>query len=283
MILSAVAVFLAVIILAATVFLCLNPQYPFIAGEFFGVRCKNTELSKVEPSGLDSVTLGALSADERVRFEESLMLVNTDFTLADDFAPDIVNYNDTGVQMNVCMTEHYASLSAAVKEKTGERLLVSSDFRTSEQQQEEFESAPAVATKPGASEHQTGLALDVYVPYYASYGFLKTEAGRFVNSECWKYGFIIRYPVFGEKETGIVFEPWHIRYVGFPHAKIIYNDHLTLEEYLASLEVGAWYEAEGYLISRQSSPDGSLFIPSEFKEAVISPDNMGGYVVTVSK
>lgn len=122
----------------------------------------------------------------------------------------------------------------------------------------------------------------MYVPYYASYGFLKTEAGRFVNSECSEYGFIIRYPSYGKSKTGVKFEPWHIRYVGEPHAKVIYNNHMTLEEYIASLEIGIWYEAQGYLISRQTlSGDGTLALPSGYARAVISPDNTGYYIITV--
>lgn len=269
------------ILAAAAVFLCLNPQYPFIAGEFIGVRCKKTEFTAVLPEGLYKKSIGELADDDRVRFDQSLMLVNTDHMLGDNFVPEIGSYGDSGVQMNVCMMQSYAALSSAVNEKTGERLLVSSDYRTYEQQVEEYDKDPTVATKPGASEHQTGLALDVYVPYFASYGFIKNEAGRFVDSECWKYGFIIRYPVYGEKETGIVFEPWHIRYVGEPHAGIIYNNHLTLEGYIDLLEDGTWYSSDGYMISRQTPSDSTLVLPADFREAVISPDNTGGYIITL--
>lgn len=278
-----IAVISAVIALIAGVgvFLFMNPQYMFVIGEYFGVRCDKAELTATEPDGLSRTALDELADDSRVRFDQSLMLVNTDHMLDDGFTADTVPYGDTGVIMNECMTDAFAALSAAITEKTGERLLVSSDFRTTEQQEAEYEDAPSVATKPGASEHQTGLALDVYVKYYASYGFLKNEAGRFCDAECWKYGFIVRYPVFGKNETGIVFEPWHIRYVGEPHAKIIYNNRLTLEEYVTSFEVGKWYSFDGYLISRQDTRDGAVTLPSEFRECVISPDNTGYSIITV--
>ncbi len=277
-----VCICIALIVAALAAFLLLNPQYTFAAGEYIGVNRKKVEMTKVSPGGLCSFTLDELGGDPRVRFDQSLMLVNKEHPLSYGFSPELAEYRDTGVMMNTCMTEAYASLSAAVAEKTGERLLVSSDYRTYEQQKEEYDASPTVATVPGASEHQTGLALDVYVKYYASYGFLKTEAGRFVNSECGKYGFIIRYPVYGEDETGIAFEPWHIRYVGMPHADIIYNNHITLEGYIGSLEKGAWYEAGGYLISRQDpGEDSSLQLPGEYGAAVISPDNTGAYIITV--
>ncbi len=272
------------VIIAAAAVLILNKHYIFIAGEYIGVNCDKIELAETVPDGITRRTLDELRADSRVTFDESMMLVNTEYVLRDDFAPAISEYNDTGVLMNDCMKDAYASLSAAVSEKFDVRLLVSSDYRTAEEQANEYNEAPAVATVPGASEHQTGLALDVYVPYYASYGFIKTDAGQFVDRECWKYGFIIRYPVYGKSSTGIPYEPWHLRYVGAPHAKIIYNNRMTLEKYIKSLEVGKWYDVDGYLISRQTlDDDAGLDMPSDFAGAVISPDNTGYYIITVQK
>lgn len=116
--------------------------------------------------------------------------------------------------------------------------------------------------------------------YFAGQGFLKSKAGQFVNSESWKYGFIIRYPSYGKSSTGIKFEPWHIRYVGKPHAAIIYNDRLTLEKYIDSLKKGEWYAADGYLISRQELGE-KVNMPKSYSSAVISPDNTGCYIITV--
>ena len=211
------------------------------------------------------------------------MLVNTEYTLEKDFVPDIEEYKDTTVYMSRCMLDAYARLSAAVKERTGKKLYVSSDFRTAEEQEELYLEDPLTATLPGASEHQTGLSLDVYVAYYAGDGFIKSFAGRFVNANSWRYGFIIRYPSYAEDVTGIRYEPWHIRYVGHPHADVIYNNHITLEEYVLSLSVGEWYEIEGYLVCRQAlSEQGTFELPNSFEKCVISPDNTGYYIVTVN-
>ena len=68
------------------------------------------------------------------------------------------------------------ALSAAVKDQTGNKLYVSSDFRTAEEQQVLYDEDPLTATLPGASEHQTGLALDVYVAYYAGDAFIKSPS-----------------------------------------------------------------------------------------------------------
>lgn len=242
-----------------------NSYLLFILGENIGVNCDKIEMRAVYPDGMKSCSLDELSSDERVRFEQSAMLVNEEYPLGDGFIPYVSGYKDTDVQMNECMVKAYERLSQAVSGETGERLFVASAYRTQEEQRTLYEEDPSAANAPGASEHQTGLGLDVYAPYYAGFGFIKTEAGQFVNSECWKYGFIIRYPSCGKTKTGMKYEPWHIRYVGEPHAKIIYNNHLTLEEYIESLENGAWYEADHCLISRQRADEsGSLSLPDSF-------------------
>ncbi len=228
-------------------------------------------------------SIAELETDSRVNFDQSLLLINTVYTLPKDFAPDIGEYKDTEVFMNRCALDAYARLSAAVTEESEKKLYVSSDFRDAEEQARLYLEDPTTATLPGASEHQSGLCLDVYVAYFAGDGFLRSPAGRFVNRSCHEYGFIIRYPSYGEDVTGIRFEPWHIRYVGQPHADIIYGNRLTLEEYILSMEIGAWYEADGYLICRQSlSEGGTLTLPAAFSSCVISPDNTGCYIVTVA-
>lgn len=260
----------------------LFPHYWFIAGEYLGLRCDKEELSAIEVTDLVAYSLSELMESGSVVFNQSLILINGENLLANDFQPDIVEYKDTGVMMNRCVPDAYQAVSAAVAEMYDEKLYISSDYRTEEEQEELHKADQLTAAQPGSSEHEAGLALDVYVPYYAGFGFIKSKAGRYVNEACWKYGFIIRYPSFGESETGIPFEPWHLRYVGEPHSKIIYNNHLTLEEYIQSLHMGVWYETDGYILSRQqANADGSLLMPNDFGKATISPDNTGCYVITI--
>ena len=82
---------------------------------------------------------------------------------------------------------------------------------------------------PGTSEHQTGLAADIK-------GSQKVYDWLAENS--WKYGFILRYPDDKIDITGIIFEPWHFRYVGTTMAKDVYESGLCLEEYLEALKQG---------------------------------------------
>ncbi|MCR5000531.1 MAG: M15 family metallopeptidase [Lachnospiraceae bacterium] len=92
---------------------------------------------------------------------------------------------------------------------------------------------------PGTSEHELGMALDIVTPSYTALneGFERTEAGRWLKNNAFKYGFILRYPKGKEYITGIIFEPWHYRYVGKEAATEIKNRGLTLEEYLEELEL----------------------------------------------
>ena len=229
-----------------------------------------------------SASLSSLLADSRTTFDDSLMLINTDKLIKDDCEFVIVEYNDSGVYMNSCITEAYAAISREVKERFDEKLYISSAYRTAEEQARQIVEEGDKAQSVGASEHQAGLAVDVYVMYYGGAAFLKHDAGQWVNSNCQDYGFIIRYPYYGEKETGIGYEPWHLRYVGFPHSEIIAKSSLTLEGYLDSLKKDVFYsyesDGESWLIVRRS---GETFnVPEDYESVVISPDNCGGYVLT---
>lgn len=217
-----------------------------------------------------------------LQMDETLLLVNGSHPLPSGYEPSLETYKETDVEMDGRTTEAYELLSREVEKRFGTPLYIKSSYRTREEQEQEKEEQPEVAASAGASEHETGLALDVYVPYYAGYGFLKSEAGQYVYENCWKYGFIIRYPYGKEEETGIPFEPWHLRYVGLPHAEIMYKNSWTLEEYLEGLEPGKFYRYESaqgtYLISRQEGEN--LQVPQGLEELRISPDNQGYYVIS---
>lgn len=84
-----------------------------------------------------------------------------------------------------------------------------------------------VVAYPGTSEHHLGLAIDI-VGTDAMYAWLQAHS--------WEYGFIVRYPENKIDVTGIIYEPWHIRYVGKEMAKAVYESGLCLEEYLQMLK-----------------------------------------------
>lgn len=88
-----------------------------------------------------------------------------------------------------------------------------------------------IAARPGFSEHQTGLAVDLNTGDPSFSVFIKTETYQWVSQNCTKYGFILRYPHGKEDITGYRFESWHYRYVGVNLALKITKLGLTLDEY----------------------------------------------------
>ncbi len=228
---------------------------------------------------LVEVSLDALLQDPRTQCDQSLLLINSAHPLQEDFVPEVEEYGQSGVQMNACLLSPYAALSGEVYARYGEPLYIISSFRTAQEQQTiAQEKSEDIAAGVGESEHQAGLALDVYVQGYGGSSFLKTPVGQFVNSEGWRYGFIIRYPYYGTEETGISFEPWHIRYVGQPHAELITSNRWTLEEYYEQLQSGVYYSYENYCFSRQEGE--SFRIPADFEACVLSEDNQGAWILT---
>ena len=96
--------------------------------------------------------------------------------------------------------------------------------------------AGEVVKRPGFSEHNTGLAVDLYGSgdYSLTASFAKTNAYKWLMENCADYGFILRFPKGKESVTGVIYEAWHFRYVGDPEiAHKIMDSGLCLEEYLA--------------------------------------------------
>ncbi len=93
-----------------------------------------------------------------------------------------------------------------------------------------LEKADTYSARPGHSEHQTGLVIDVNT---VDMTFDNTAESTWLKNNCYNYGFIIRYPKGKEEITGYMYEPWHLRYVGKELAKKLYNNGfwITLEEY----------------------------------------------------
>lgn len=93
--------------------------------------------------------------------------------------------------------------------------------------------APVASMPPGQSEHQSGLAFDITSDDHRamSAAFSKTEQAQWLRDHAHEFGFILRYPEGKEHITGVVFEPWHFRYVGEELAAYLYENDLTLEEF----------------------------------------------------
>ncbi len=139
------------------------------------------------------------------------------------------------------------ALFAGAKED-GITFYATSGFRSYSTQKAIFErkletmsekAANASVAKPGYSEHQTGLAMDVEGETSKGSGlvqdFAHTPEGKWLGEHCHEYGYIIRYPEGKTQIHGYIYEPWHIRYVGKEAAAQIAAMDITLEEYILLL------------------------------------------------
>jgi len=182
-----------------------------------------------------------------------LLLVNNRHPIPEDYAFTLGTIRGS-LQCDERIIPEFMSMLQAAKED-GITLEVCSPYRTLERQEllfdkkikrymnrgmsymDAYKLSARVVNVPGTSEHQIGLALDIYTDSYKSLdeGFGETAAGVWLRENCGEYGFILRYPKGKEYITGIEYEPWHFRYVGRTAAEEIMEQGLTLEEYVEGL------------------------------------------------
>lgn len=162
-----------------------------------------------------------------VTYIKGLIIVNKNIPLPKEFNPGL----------NRRMMNKYCKMEKVAKCE-GLNLSIVSGFRSYDYQEKIYneyvekvgaKKADTFSAKPGHSEHQTGLAIDICDD---TDKFAQTKEARWLDKNAHKWGFIIRYPKNKESITGYKYEPWHVRYVGVFHARKIWNRHITLEEYL---------------------------------------------------
>ncbi len=152
-----------------------------------------------------------------------------------------------------------------------------------------YKKASEIIAIPGTSEHQSGLAIDFSNRSLIQKGrtlvsdFSYETEGKWLFNRAKDFGFILRYPKDKTEITEIIFEPWHYRYVGSPHASIIYENNWTLEEYLEYLEKELKYFYDGYELYYLDP--GKVFGKEiYYSEGIkIENDNKGGWILTKLK
>lgn len=175
----------------------------------------------------------------------SLMLVNKKHKIGKNFVPENLQNFTVRTGKSACEEERHvcAEIMPSLEElfkaadKDGITLYALSGYRSYISQQNLYnfylardgKSAKDTVSLPGESEHQTGLALDIT---NSRRNFNGSREASWIADNCYKYGFIVRYPKGKEDITGYGYESWHIRYVGDDAAKEIHDKKITLEEYL---------------------------------------------------
>jgi zinc D-Ala-D-Ala carboxypeptidase len=169
-----------------------------------------------------------------------LLLVNKYYNLNENYQPDDLEKVDIGYgYLRKVANDALNEMSDAAKEDNI-TLYVTSAFRSFETQynlyenyakRDGFAKADTYSARPGHSEHQTGLAVDLVKKGSTLSNFHLTEDFEWLKENSYKYGFIIRYPLGKEDITGYIYEPWHYRYVGVEVASYIYENKITYDEY----------------------------------------------------
>lgn len=231
------------------------------------LRQSGMELS-MRASAEEQRLLREKSAEERQRLErehrlsqksaflennrrELMTLVNPWNSISAEYVPHLTDIGD-GMRIDERCAGALEQMLADCRKAGGFPVPISA-YRTQAYQQELFDNkverviaggtAPELAREkaaqsvavPGTSEHQLGLAIDIVDEIYPELDYQQQWTGtqQWLISHCTDYGFILRYPNDTGDKTGIIFEPWHYRYVGRSAAEEITGLGMTMEEYVA--------------------------------------------------
>ena len=179
--------------------------------------------------------------------KNNLMINNKYYKLSESYEPndlvEVKNWYSYGSN-NKLRKEAYESFVNMFNKAKEDNitLIINSSYRSYKEQQEVYndylskntqEYTDKYAARPGHSEHQTGLAIDLTTYGANGDNFDQTEAFRWLSENAFRYGYILRYPKGKETITGYNYESWHYRYVGVEAATTIHDSDITFDEYYA--------------------------------------------------
>jgi len=200
-------------------------------------------------------TAEEIPEEEHLPDDWNLILVNRTHPVPDDYEVELKEIGD-GHQVDARIYEEFRDMIRAAKAE-GIYLYVTSSYRDMDKQielhekkietfvmqgysyEQAKEKAAEIVAVPGTSEHHLGLALDFVSSEYKKLDKNQesTRSFQWLKEHCAEYGFILRYPNDKTEITGIIYEPWHFRYVGKEAAEVIMDAGITLEEYLGASPV----------------------------------------------
>ncbi len=223
-----------------------------VAGTYFGLPYleplirNSPEVAQEIISGIENVP-DAEDVQRLIREDELdewyLMLVNPDKAMPEDMEVQTASV-EGGYEVDERIREPLEQMLSDCRE-AGYSPQIISAFRTRADQEFLYDRTANKndTAKPGHSEHECGLALDIIDSSSAGWAdplIDKQEelpAQKWLMENCQNYGFILRYPKDKEDITQIIYEPWHYRYVGKEHAKTIMESGMCLEEYIETLKI----------------------------------------------
>lgn len=167
-------------------------------------------------------------------------VVNKKHKLPSTYVPALSSVG--GGQLRTETASAFNTLLAAAKSDGAPGMKFVSGYRSYAKQEQLYNNyvasdgraaADTYSARPGFSEHQTGLAVDIGEGGSCDLEtcFENTASGKWAAANAYKYGFVVRYPKGKEASTGYQYEPWHLRYLGIAEATAVYTSGKTLEEY----------------------------------------------------
>ncbi len=304
---------LAVILIIAVIF-----GIKKLTNDFTDIKKTTSENEEIVSSGIDkpssdsTIYVTEMSDNDNVNLGP-LIVVNNDVEYKgnEDNLVSMYDIKETDG------TESYTVMSADVKlrkeaaealndmvkafesETNHADLVIDGGYRSISLQQELYDAAEdkSAAAKPGFSDYHTGYSIDFGIS--ADDGTVSDFNGKgdysWFEKNCYRYGYILRYPDNKKDKTGFDYRPWHFRYVGKPHAYYIVKNNLCLEEYLEKIKAcdytgthlnfsddnGNEYEVY-YYQADTSSTFTMIAVPSE-TECEISGNNTDGFIVCFNK
>ena len=217
----------------------------YLAYQLNNKELEETQIIKDVNMNLDQIPYEYKLPSKNTNTEK--VLVNKYYYLDENYVPDNLETIDTkyassNMRLVKPAKEAFESLSKKAKEENLQ-IIAMSTYRSYQYQvnlynryakEDGVEKADTYSGRPGHSEHQTGLAVDVYNKKENYTNFGKTKEYEWMQQHAHEYGFILRFPEGKEKETGYEVEEWHYRYVGVEIATYIKEHNITLEEYYAT-------------------------------------------------
>ncbi len=261
--------------------LALPHAWPQRMDRYLALLAKHPDLSLQDAvtwvnTGLDTPFY---TDEELVEEPENLrVLVNKYHALSQDYVPQLVTMDDRYTAAKGAQLQPVAYLAfvrmADAAARDGIRLFNVSAYRSYEIQDIIYNNyvaasgqayADTYSARPGHSEHQTGLALDVNTASELD-GFENTKTYAWLQEHCADYGFILRYPQEKTSITGYAFEPWHYRYLGVEEVRACQASGLTYDQYVASQPVKGPYAPPAVYVGSRA--------PKELSEAALAVDGV---------
>ena len=280
----------------------------------------NSNISDTDPSlttvpDPDQIIYESKSVNTKDKFRGDLILVNSEHQYfgGDEDLVSIIDMNNENER--TCFTavdstytilrQVYEPMAKMIQDfydiYYNDTLIIYGSYRTKEFQTQLYddelsqtgEEESTRVAKPGFSEHETGLAFDFTESVNHDYD--GTGDFAWINANCFKYGFIVRYTGLKEKITKFRDEPWHFRYVGIPHASYMVQNDLCLEEYIDLIRKHPYdgehlefsdnsgHDYEVYFVESDDGADKTTVpVPTGIRYD-ISGNNVDGLIVTVYK